>query len=79
MLNREKKNAKGKLLAFSNAKLQKIPFKATKRLCMAQKLSKVNMEHMSCTSKHYVIVVTVTDSQYVGGYAASCTRIDEVF
>lgn len=61
------------------AKLQKIPFKATKHLCMTQKFSKVNVKHMPCVSEHYVIIVAVTNSQHISSYTASCTRVNEVF
>lgn len=59
--------------------VQKIPFKATKHLCMSQKLPKVNVKHVPSVPEHYVIIVAVTDSQDISGYTASCTRVDEVF
>ena len=39
-----------------------VPFEATKHLCMAQELPKVNVKHVSCASKHYVIIVSITDA-----------------
>lgn len=39
-----------------------VPFEATKHLCMAQKLPKINVKHVSCASKHYIVIVSITDS-----------------
>lgn len=46
---------------------------------MTQKFSKVNVKHMPCVSKHYVIIVAVTNSQDISSHATSCTRVNEVF
>lgn len=46
---------------------------------MAQELAKVDVEHVTSGAQHNVVIMTITDAQYVGCHAATCTRVDEVF
>lgn len=39
-----------------------VPFEAAKHLCMAQKLPEVNVKHVSCASKHDIVIVSITDA-----------------
>lgn len=46
---------------------------------MAKKFAKVNVKHVSCGTKHDVVIVAITDAKKIGSHTAACTRIDEVF
>lgn len=54
------------------------PLDVSKHLCVAQELSKVDVEHVTTGLQHNVIIVAVTYSQNVGGHAAAGTGVDEV-
>lgn len=50
-----------------------LPFKASKLLCIAHNLAKVNVEHVSTAFQHNVVIVAVTDSQDERGHTPPCT------
>ncbi len=55
-----------------------LPFKAAKHLGMAEKLAKVDVEHVTSGAQHNIVVMAITDAQHVGCNTASCTRVDKV-
>lgn len=46
---------------------------------MAKKFAKVYVKHVSCGTKHDVVIVAVTDAKQIGSHTAAGTRIDKVF
>lgn len=54
------------------------PFYASKHLCMTQKPSKVYVEHVPSCCQHYVVTVSITDSQDEGNNTPASTGIKEI-
>lgn len=54
------------------------PLETAEHLGVAQELAKVDVEHVTGGAQHDVVVMAITDAEYVGGHTASCTRVDEV-
>lgn len=55
-----------------------LPFEASKLLCVAHNLAKVDVKHVSAVFQHDVVIVAVTNPQDEGGHAPTRTRVDEV-
>lgn len=45
---------------------------------MAKELAKVYVEHMATGLEHNIVIVSITDTQDIGGHAASRTGVDEI-
>lgn len=54
------------------------PFYVSKHLCMTQKSSKIYVEHVSSFCQHYVVTVSITDSQDEGNHTPASTGIKEI-
>lgn len=54
------------------------PSYASKHLCMTQKSSKINVEHVASFCQHYVVTVPITDSQDEGNNTPASTGIKEI-
>jgi hypothetical protein len=46
-----------------------IPFKVTKHLSIAEEFGEIDMENMASSFHHDVIIVSVTNTEYVSRYA----------
>ena len=54
------------------------PFEVSKHLRVSKELAKINMEHVSFLLQHDVVIVTIADSQDIGGdtvASAGCRKI----
>ena len=49
------------------------PFKTAKHLSITKEFREVDVEYMSCSLHHDIIIVSVTYTQYVCGYTVSST------
>ncbi len=58
-------------------KWRTIALDKAKHLLVAHILAKVNMEHVARVLNHDIVIVTITDTQYIGRHTICSTRLAE--
>lgn len=55
-----------------------IPFDIAKHLSIAQDFAEVNMEHVARPLDHDIVIMSVTDAQYICGHTVASTGVCKV-